>query len=96
MTLGEVVHSAPHSAPLCPYTNFSSNKPMTTGTYLVSCPALGEREIVYGSERAADVLYSMHCESNGAYAFAEDWLGHTFMEYGDPVDTQSQQLIFGA
>tara|TARA_Y100000004_G_scaffold6788_1_gene7726 strand:- start:495 stop:701 length:207 start_codon:yes stop_codon:yes gene_type:complete len=68
---------------------------MTTGTYLVSCPALGEREIVYGSERAADVCYSMHCESN-SYAFVEDWLGHTFMEYGDPVDTQSQQLIFGA
>ena len=57
---------------------------MTTGSYLVACPELGEREIVYGSERAADVCYSMHCESEGAYAFVEDWLGHTFMEYGEP------------
>ena len=50
---------------------------MTTGSYLVACPELGEREIVYGSERAADICYSMHCESEGAYAFVEDWLGHT-------------------
>ncbi len=56
---------------------------MTTGSYLVACPALDEREIVYGSERAADVCYSMHVESNGAYAFVEDWLGHTYMEYGE-------------
>lgn len=56
---------------------------MTTGSYLVACPALDEQEIVYGSENAADVCYSMHVESNGAYAFAEDWLGHTYMEYGE-------------
>lgn len=55
---------------------------MTTGTYLVACPALDEREIVYSAEQAADVCYSMHCESD-SYAFVEDWLGHTFMEYGE-------------
>ena len=55
---------------------------MTTGTYLVACPALDEREIVYGLDRAADVCYSMHEESD-SYAFVEDWLGWTVMEYGE-------------
>ncbi len=55
---------------------------MTTGTYLVACPALNEREIVYGIERANDVCYAMHYES-GAYAYVEDWLGHTDIEYGE-------------
>jgi len=54
---------------------------MTTGTYLVACPALGERETVTSLDRAADVCFSMHDES-GAYAWVEDWLGHTVMEYG--------------
>ena len=70
--------------PLRPILTSVQTKHMTTGTYLVACPALDEREIVYGSERAADVCYSMHIESEGAYAFVEDWLGHTYMEYGDP------------
>ena len=58
---------------------------MVTGSYLVACPALGEREVVYGIENAADVLYSMHCES-GDYAWMEDWLGWTVMEYGEPAE----------
>ena len=66
------------------HTEVIAKQIMTTGSYLVACPALDEREIVYGAERAADVCYSMHCESEGAYAFVEDWLGHTYMEYGDP------------
>jgi hypothetical protein len=55
---------------------------MTTGTYLVSCPSLDERETVSDPYTAADLCYSMHSES-GSYAFVEDWLGHTVMEYGD-------------
>ena len=58
---------------------------MTTGTYLVSCPALHEREYVTSLDRAADICYSMHDES-GSYAWVEDWLGHTVMEYGEVVD----------
>ena len=58
---------------------------MITGQYLVCCPALDEREYVMGMDNAADVLYSMHSES-GAYAWCEDWLGHTVMQYGDPVE----------
>ena len=57
---------------------------MITGSYLVACPALGERKIIHSAEQAADICYSMHCESEGAYAFVEDWLGWTYMEYGDP------------
>lgn len=60
----------------------SHSKPMTTGQYLVACPALGEREIVSDPYTAADLCYSMHDES-GSYAFVEDWLGWTYMEYGE-------------
>jgi hypothetical protein len=55
---------------------------MTTGTYLVACPALNEREIVHGIDRANDVCYAMHYES-GDYAYVEDWLGNTDIEYGE-------------
>ena len=55
---------------------------VTTGCYTVACPALNESEVVYGSERAIDVAYSMHGES-GKYVWIEDWLGHTYIELGD-------------
>ena len=41
---------------------------ITTGCYLVACPDLNEREVVYGCERA----------------YVEDWLGWTDIEYGEP------------
>ena len=63
---------------------FSSTKPMRTGHYLVACPALNEREEVSDCYRAADICYAMHLES-GAYAYVEDYLGHTYMEYGECV-----------
>ena len=75
------------------YNDFSSNKHMITGQYLVCCPKLDEREYVMGMDNAADVLYSMHCESD-SYAWCEDWLGHTVMEYGDPVDGIAE-MVFG-
>ena len=46
-----------------------------------------------GMDNAADVLWSMHDES-GSYAWCEDWLGHTVMEYGDPVEGIAE-LVFG-
>jgi len=58
------------------------NEAVTTGCYTVACPALNEREVVYGSENAIDVAYSMHDES-GKYVWIEDWLGHTYIELGD-------------
>ena len=66
---------------------------MITGQYLVCCPKLDEREYVMGMDNAADVLYSMHCESD-SYAWCEDWLGHTVMEYGDPIDGIAE-MVFG-
>tara|TARA_R100000479_G_scaffold100172_1_gene49883 strand:- start:1611 stop:1862 length:252 start_codon:yes stop_codon:yes gene_type:complete len=65
---------------------------MITGQYLVCCPKLDEREYVMGMDNAADVLYSMHCESD-SYAWCEDWLGHTVMEYGDPVDGIAEMVV---
>ena len=55
---------------------------MRTGHYLVACPALNEREEVSDCYQAADICYAMHQES-GAYAYVEDYLGHTYMEYGE-------------
>ena len=57
------------------------NEHLTTGSYLVGCPATGERQVCYGIHAAADVCYSMWDESN-SYAYAEDWLGDTVLEYG--------------
>ena len=77
-----------------PYTMSMNNEThtMVTGQYLVSCPALDEREYVMGMYEAADVCYSMHDES-GSYAWVEDWLGHTVMEYGEVVDGIAE-LVF--
>ena len=66
---------------------------MITGQYVVGCPKLQERETVMGLHEAADVCYSMH-EGSGSYAWVEDWLGHTVMEYGDPVEGIAE-LVFG-
>jgi len=55
---------------------------MTTGTYLVRCPALNEQEIVHDIDHANDICFAMHYES-GRYAYVEDWLGHTDIEYGE-------------
>ena len=55
---------------------------MTTGQYLVACPATNEREFVYGLDRAVDVCLSMHNES-GEYAYVEDYLGNTPFQYGE-------------
>ena len=66
---------------------------MITGQYVVGCPKLRERETVMGLHEAADVCYSMH-EESGSYAWVEDWLGHTVMEYGEVVDGIAE-LVFG-
>ena len=62
---------------------------MRTGHYLVACPALNEREEVSDCYTAADICYAMHQES-GAYAYVEDYLGHTYMEYGGMRVTLSE------
>lgn len=56
---------------------------MKTGTYLVFCPALNTLKHVEGSEQANDACYEMHIKSGGKYAWSEDYLGHTHVEYGE-------------
>ena len=46
-----------------------------------------------GMDNAADVLYPCTDESD-SYAWCEDWLGHTVMEYGDPVEGIAE-MVFG-
>ena len=53
-----------------------------TGTYTVFCPTLLETEVVWDYDRAVDLCLSMH-EESGAFAWVEDYLGHTVVEYGD-------------
>ena len=60
--------------------------------YTVACPALNEREECYSQEHAIDVCLSMHNES-GAYAYVEDYLGHTVCEYGDIVEGIADMLF---
>ena len=43
---------------------------VSTGCYLVACPALNEREVCYGIEQANVVCYLMHKESGGEYALS--------------------------
>jgi hypothetical protein len=84
------------SVPLCRLSTFlaqgqdlghygfsSDNGPMLTASYLVACPALAVKEIVMGQDRACDLCYDLHSDS-GSYAFVEDYLGWTVVEYGDP------------
>ena len=65
------------------YVFSSDNGPMLTASYLVACPALAVKEVVMGQDRACDLCYDLHSDS-GSYAFVEDYLGWTVIEYGDP------------
>ena len=54
-------------------------------TYTVHCPALNETEVCYSMIQANDLCWDMH-EQSDSYAWAEDYLGWTVAEYGDPED----------
>ena len=60
--------------------------------YTVHCPALNEVEVCYTLDQANDLCWSMHEESN-SFAWAEDCLGHTVAEYGDPA-AEIADLVF--
>ena len=55
---------------------------MRTGYYLVACPALNVREEVSDSITAEEKCYEMYLKS-GSFAFVEDYLGWTYVEYGE-------------
>tara|TARA_B100000902_G_C27235737_1_gene877301 strand:+ start:820 stop:1008 length:189 start_codon:yes stop_codon:yes gene_type:complete len=50
--------------------------------YEITCPALGETEHTDDYDRAWDICYSMHQESD-SYACIRSMLGDVIGEYGD-------------
>jgi len=54
-------------------------------TYEITCPALGETETVSDLDRAMDICFSMHNESD-SYACIRDSFGMVVGEYGCPLD----------
>ena len=60
--------------------------------YEITCPALGETEMLTDLDRAMDVCFSMHDES-GSYAFIRDHLGEIVGEYGNVMDAVAAHLI---
>ena len=82
MTPGWVAHCHPQHPPRSPIlTSVQTNKPMTN-LYYVACPALGESEEMTDLDRAMDICYSMHEESD-SYAYIRDVHGNIVGEYGD-------------
>ena len=63
-----------------------------TQMYEITCPALGETEMLTDFDRAMDVCFSMHDES-GSYAFIRDHLGEIVGEYGNVMEAVAANLI---
>ena len=53
-----------------------------TNLYTIECPALGETETTTDLDRAMDLCFSMHDESDSC-AFIRDSFGDIVGEYGD-------------
>lgn len=53
-------------------------------TFYVACPALGEGETVTDYDRATDLCFAMHQESD-SYAYIRDAAGNIVGEYGDVI-----------
>ena len=65
---------------------------MNKTTYEITCPALGETETTTDLDRAMDLCYSMHDESD-SYAFIRDSFGDIVGEYGDIMQAVSDHLV---
>jgi len=61
-------------------------------TYTVTCPALSETETVTDLDRAMDICFAMHDESD-SYAYIRDAFGDIVGEYGDVMEAVADQLI---
>jgi len=68
------------------------NKDMNKTTYEITCPALGETETTTDLDRAMDLCFSMHDESD-SYAFIRDSFGDIVGEYGDIMQAVSDHLV---
>ncbi len=65
---------------------------MNKTTYEITCPALGETEITTDLDRAMDLCFSMHDESD-SYAFIRDSFGDIVGEYGDIMQAVADHLV---
>ena len=61
-------------------------------TYEITCPALGETETTTDLDRAMDICFAMHDESD-SYAYIRDSFGDIVGEYGDVMEALVDQLI---
>ncbi len=61
-------------------------------TYEITCPLLGETETTTDMDRAMDICYAMHDESN-SYACIRDTFGNVVGEYGDIMEAVEQGLV---
>jgi len=68
------------------------NKDMNETTYEISCPTLGETETTTDLDRAMDICYSMHDESD-SYAYIRDSFGDIVGEYGDVMEAVALGLV---
>ena len=55
---------------------------MTTGTYLVCCPTQQLSQVCDSPIEANVLAWDWHGDS-GDYVWVEDYLGHTYVEYGE-------------
>ena len=60
--------------------------------FTITCPALGETETTTDLDRAMDICFSMHDESD-SYACIRDAFGDVVGEYGDIMGAVADQLI---
>ena len=65
---------------------------MNKTTYEITCPALGETETTTDLDRAMDLCFSMHDESD-SYAFIRDSFGDIVGEYGDIMQAVADHLV---
>ena len=61
-------------------------------TYEITCPALGETETTTDLDRAMDICFAMHDESN-SYACIRDSFGNVVGEYGDIMEAVASGLV---
>ena len=60
--------------------------------YTIECPALSETEPTTDLDRAMDICFSMHNESD-SYAFIRDSFGDIVGEYGDVMQGIADMLF---
>ena len=63
-----------------------------TNTYTIECPALSEIETTTDLDRAMDICFAMHNESD-SYACIRDAFGDIVGEYGDVMQGIADMLF---